>query len=247
MRYTRVTTPDPTDLYHARLLVLSWMCRLPWRHHGAGMIQAYITPSLRIHVWHPDFVLPGMVDSGAIHDHRFDLQSTVVFGSLVNREYSFESYSEWAEGTALVCPRQLYEIYEVECATSGKTDDPVKVSDRPRPVFYREVSVLEGQRYTFPKRAFHMSRPQGDGYVITLVRKFNQEKVRARLLAPQGTRPVHAFKPVENCSPNHHQVVETACPQNPRRCHLSRFEIDAAAIRASHALAERLPPGELAP
>lgn len=36
---------------------------LSWRHHGIGVLQAYLVedadPEVRVHVWHPSLVKPG--------------------------------------------------------------------------------------------------------------------------------------------------------------------------------------------
>lgn len=55
---------------------------LEWRHHGLGMLQAELSESLRIHVWHPTLVSPDMSWPRCVHDHRFDLQSMVVVGAV---------------------------------------------------------------------------------------------------------------------------------------------------------------------
>ena len=33
---------------------------LKWRHHGLGMLQAEFSEELRMHIWHPKLVSPGM-------------------------------------------------------------------------------------------------------------------------------------------------------------------------------------------
>ena len=75
---------------------------LTWRHHGGGMLQAYL-PELktgqhagvpRLHVWHPSLLLPGMVHGGAMHDHRFNFKSTVLAGLLLHSRLTVRpSYS----------------------------------------------------------------------------------------------------------------------------------------------------------
>lgn len=212
---TSVRAVTQTDLLTARCLVAAAIAtdNLKWRHHGAGMIQAYLTPRLRIHIWHPTLVLPGMEHSGAIHDHRFDLMSTVLLGSLTNRELDFHPSSQpWNQRDCRM--DSLYEVYTVECASSGKRDDPVKLSDKARPLFYKDVFIPEGSRYFFPKKAFHQSIPISEGlaldegYVVTLVHKLNQEDFLARLLVPEGVQPVHAFK--EATGSQRHTVVPPA-------------------------------------
>src|SRR5208282_5603878 len=115
---TKLMALPYADIRRSRMLVLGAIDSLEWRHHGAGMIQAYINPTLRVHVWHPSLMLPGMTDSGAIHDHRFDLESTLLVGDMTNREYKLTPKPENGFD---------YSVFEVECASSKKTHDPVKV------------------------------------------------------------------------------------------------------------------------
>lgn len=46
-----------------------------WRHHGIGLLQAYVLEGpieYRVHVWHPELRFVDD-DSGMIHDHRFEI------------------------------------------------------------------------------------------------------------------------------------------------------------------------------
>jgi len=200
---TKVVEVDAADLLTARLLVVNAIRgdKLEWRHHGAGMIQAYLTPCLRLHIWHPFLQLPEMEHMGAIHDHRFDLLSTVLLGSLTNREFSFDG--DLYSGT-YHCFTDKYETYRVECASSGKRDDPTKTPNEPRLIYYKDMLINEGSRYTYPMKHFHESRPAKD-FVVTLVHKLNQEKFLARLLVPEGMHPVHAFEQASDSK--HHTLV----------------------------------------
>jgi hypothetical protein len=219
---TKLTTPWPSDLRKSRIQVLDAIDSLEWRHHGAGMIQAYINPTLRVHVWHPSLMLPGMVDSGAIHDHRFDLESTLLVGNMVNREYALTRRPENGFD---------YSVFEVECSGSKKTDDPVKVEDG-RGAIVSDVFVAEGMRYAYPKRELHMSVPLKK-IVVTLVTKMNQEDVKARLLAPRGTRPVHAWKQ-EYCA---HHTIDSG---DRTTCRATRKGMLEIAGMAKHALLGRV-------
>ncbi len=242
---TIISDVNPTDLLAARCLVIETIGRgeLKWRHHGAGMIQAYLTPRLRIHIWHPSLQLPGMEHSGAIHDHRFDLSSTVLLGSLVNREFRFKRPEHDCAFEGLyTCVGPNYDIYTVECATSGKTENPAKVSDTARPIFYKDIEIPEGQRYYFPKLAFHQSMPV-DEFVVTLVHKLNQEDFLARLLVPEGTTPVHAFKECNGTYPAHHTVVPTDEVPEVREfanCHLTTEKMRELASEVILPLVEKL-------
>lgn len=72
-------------------LVLAIWPYLRWRHAGFGALQAYIREGdqreLRVHLWHPSLVKPGIKESGLCHDHRFFLRSNVLVGSILQTEF----------------------------------------------------------------------------------------------------------------------------------------------------------------
>lgn len=154
---------------------------LKWRHHGIGALQAYVSETVRIHVWHDTLVLPGMRESGAIHDHRFDLESTVLVGGLTNREYG----EDLPDGV----PLGEFDMYEV-VKTSDRVAELRKIATR-NFISVRETLLGEGCTYTYPKRRFHESIHRGT--TVTLVTKSNQEDCPPRILAPAGTDPVNAL------------------------------------------------------
>lgn len=174
---------------YAAMLTALWP-QLSWRHAGFGALQAYIREGdeseLRVHVWHPALVKPGIADSGLCHDHRFDMRSTVLVGEIVNRECRLieAADGDWETWTVLHA-RAAKE-------KTGETfhQDPEQTGIR----YLREVTdyrVSAGSGYTFAKRAFHESHVER--LTITLVEKLNQEAFDARILAPHGRDIVHAF------------------------------------------------------
>lgn len=177
MRTRIYTTPNLNAL---RAMAAKLLPTLNWRHHGIGVLQAYISQYTRLHIWHDRLHRPRMRDSGGIHDHRFRLESTILIGGLTNRECVLDRG---------VHP-PTYDIYEVINASTGKTDPPTKTRDQVSVVF-GDVELEEGDTYSYPKRAFHETIHHG--VTITLVTKHEQEDAPARLLAPVGTTPVHAF------------------------------------------------------
>jgi len=170
-----------------RAMVATLLPTLHWRHHGIGALQAYVSERVRIHIWHEKLLLPGMHDSGGIHDHRFRLESTILLGGLTNREYHLDKVHD--EPT-WVCLPGTYEVYEVVNASTGKTDPPTKV-DGEHTLVYHPTDLEEGDTYSYPKRDFHETIHHST--TITLVTKHDQEERSARLLAPVGVFPVHAF------------------------------------------------------
>ena len=163
---------------------------LKWRHNGLGLLQAYVqegtSTELRIHVWHPSLRREGIVDSGLLHDHRFDLTSYVLVGQIIQREY--ELFENNAFGTW-----QLHEVVHAREASNRHGTNDGLVSGLPTlyHAVYETRVIQAGDRYKFPKEHFHGSFI--DGLAVTVVRKSNQTEKPARILAPYGKPVVHAF------------------------------------------------------
>jgi hypothetical protein len=173
---------------YADLLVAIWP-GLKWRHAGFGALQAYIREGsereLRVHIWHPSLIKPGIEESGLCHDHRFDMRSSVLAGKVIQTEFDLEP-SENGDWETL----RVLHAREAMARGGSFHHDPVPTGDyfRRAPVVY---GVAAGHGYTFNKFAFHETR--ADGVTITLVEKSAQEDVNARILAPRGKPVVHAF------------------------------------------------------
>lgn len=177
-----------------RALVVDRWTGLQWRHHGIGALQAYVRenvePEIRIHVWDPRLVRPGIYDSGSIHDHRFDLESTVLVGALHEREYgNLYPASPLYDG-------ELWEIWQVENARSAGSErgfDGACVPDLLGTKYVADVRRhrhLAGQTYSLSRRTFHETRV--DALAVTICTLRNKQG-QARLLVPAGREPVHAF------------------------------------------------------
>lgn len=162
---------------------------LKWRHAGFGALQAYIcegaSRELRVHIWHPSLIKPGIEESGLCHDHRFQMRSSVLTGKIIQTEFQLtrDEDGDW---------ETLRVLHAREAMARGGSfhHDPMPTGDyfRRTPAVY-EVDAGEG--YTFDKFAFHETR--AEGVTVTLVEKSDQEDVNARILAPRGRPVVHAF------------------------------------------------------
>ena len=216
--YRRTSVWDNHLHEEMRVMVAKLLPTLQFRHHGAGAAQAYIRegvePEVRVHIWHPDLVLPGIETSGQIHDHRFDLQSTVLHGSIHHDEYHLtpDLVGDWQQFT-------------VVHARAGVADPP-KLVNRMRYLAKIVPGVIkEGEAYSFGRRLFHRGWPEG--LAVTLVSKHTHEDASARLLAPACSSPVHAFK--DNWSPERlapyvamAQEALNTPPAPPPRCYKCR-------------------------
>lgn len=221
-----------------RLTVAAAMPHLKWRYNGLGVLQAYLqegaADELRVHVWHPSLEKPGIRHSGKIHDHRFDLRSTVLLGSIGHVEYELSSRVDGAW--------QTHDVVNARKAMSDETvykggmfDGQVDATGQyfaaqTTPWTFRERDV-----YTYPKGCFHESYVSG--LAVTLVRKLHQEDRKARILAPRDCEVTHAFadpKPESEWVP----LVELAVKQLrdsyvPARLQVARDAIAALRQKAA--------------
>lgn len=177
------------NLTELRRMAARLIPHLEWRCNGLGVLQAYVTEGeteeTRIHIWHPSLEKPGIEASGKLHDHRFTLKSTVLHGAIDHDEY-------------ILSPKEsgAYQAFPVvharEAMRSSKTFDG-QVLALPQRYEAKIVPFTfhPGDVYTFRKRAFHGTRVRG--LVVTLVTKLEQDTTSARILAPAGSKPVHAF------------------------------------------------------
>lgn len=187
--HTKTFHVDPWERRnYSDMLIVLWPA-LKWRHAGFGALQAYIREGdgreLRVHIWHPSLVKDGIEESGLCHDHRFDMRSTVLVGTITQTEFLLDPCvdGDW---------ETLHVLHAREAMARGGSfhHDPVPTGNRFRrtPVDYH---VTTGLGYTFDKFQFHETR--AEGLTITLVEKSKQEDVQARILAPHGKAVIHAF------------------------------------------------------
>lgn len=171
-------------------LVAKLLLSLKWRHNGLGLLQAYVhegaTDELRVHVWHSSLRRTGIEKSGLLHDHRFDLTSSVLVGAVRQVEYEPIStpFGNWQLHSVVPARKAL--------AASGTCDGLVSELPERYSINTSSVIVSAGESYFFPKFAFHGTHTESE-LVVTLVAKSAQEEAQARILAPWGEPVVHAF------------------------------------------------------
>lgn len=161
------------------------MPSLQWRHHATvGALQAYLTerdPEVRVHIWHPSLLREGAENEGQIHDHRFDLRSTVLFGKIRHEEFHL---TDDIEGD--------YRKYTVINARQGRIDQP----DLMAGMFKAEIRTGEieaGWTYTFPQGEFHRTVACSD-LAVSLVTKENQQERKAVLLVHKEYATLHPIR-----------------------------------------------------
>lgn len=145
-----------------------------WRHHALGMLQAEISDTLRVHVWHPKLrVFKGGAEDGYrdVHDHRFDLVSYVAHGEIIDQPYSVVN---WGEPTDT-------NMWTINHAKAQK-DQPVTgyvygvrimVGT---PMFFRA-----GESYAIARRSWHTSIVRKPA--ITVVHRSNFDDQPAHILS----------------------------------------------------------------
>lgn len=194
---TVVTFPDliPSAVFaDLRASVAAAMPHLKWRYNGLGVLQAYLFEGefeeARVHVWHPSLEKPGIRFSGKIHDHRFDLRSTVLLGTIGHVEYKLTPHPQghWETHDVVNARKAMLDgspfkggLYDGAVVRTGDT-----FNVKTMPWTFRERDV-----YLYPKGCFHESYT--NELAVTLVRKTNQEERRARILAPRDHEVTHAF------------------------------------------------------
>lgn len=173
-------------------LVLALMPSLKWRHNGLGLLQAYIregvADEMRVHVWHPSLRREGIEKSGLIHDHRFAITSQVLVGTIAQYEYDLfpSEFGYWVQHEVVHARAAMQDDKARKKAAGLLTLLPGRFDAT---ILSRPVHA--GQRYGYPKRAFHHSNVKG--LAVTILTKSDQDEIPARILAPHGEPVVHAF------------------------------------------------------
>lgn len=184
---------------HEKALVAALIPHLEWRHHGIGCLQAYVRenaePEVRVHIWHPLLVRPGIRESGDIHDHRFDLESTVLYGRIVETRYREEDAFDRMSTSG---PAMLGDIWNVQNARAAGPEvgfDGTCVKTREHvlimvsaPSYYSPDDAVD--TYTVPRGVFHKTVVEGLTITVCTLR---EKREQARILTPHGKEPVHAF------------------------------------------------------
>jgi hypothetical protein len=160
----------------SRLVRLVNFKHLKWRHHALGCLQAELDDSVRIHVWSP--VLQAFPPSSlrAVHDHRYDIHSAVVAGTIYDMPcIVVEDEPFISKGFE---PISLYEILHAKIQAGDDTDvkllGPAWVKRLPLVAYEAESS------YRIERRAFHTTVVKG--LTVTVVHRSRFDERPARIL-----------------------------------------------------------------
>jgi hypothetical protein len=160
----------------------------PPRLHPNGFIQLEIVEGLRFHVW-PEKPIRVREPATPLHDHVFDLESTVLLGGLIDVAYEIDEH-----------PEGDYEVCGVTCFASVRRDAALEPTDgrRYKLRYVRARFIGRGQTYAIPAFAFHDSRPQGLTASLMRMTRFRKDR-SARVLCLPGKRETEPFR--RDCSP----------------------------------------------
>lgn len=162
---------------HARLLVRTILANASayrWSLQGFGMFRLYLSTRTRLHVWDPEFAVPGV---STIHTHPWHFLSTVVAGRMVDRLYG---RVENADPT--------HHIQRIVCGPGGcAVGEPGRTTLR----LLQEVAIGEGKAYGLTADALHESRPE-PGTITIIDREFREDNEHAYVCFPLGTSWVSA-------------------------------------------------------
>jgi hypothetical protein len=172
---------------HLALHAAGKLARMKWRHHGLGMLQAEFDEELRIHLWYPGLrVLPRGLRE--VHDHHFDLESTIIVGSIIDTQYDvievadhsgpFDAQSGWmkTECWAIKHAKIQGQGESKGCSTATDTSLIGKAWTRVK----SEIIHCAGTSYRIANRQFHSTRVTD--LAITIVYRSNFDDHLARVL-----------------------------------------------------------------
>lgn len=158
------------------------------RVHPNGFVQLDVEPTImRLNVW-PEKPIPGHPGRvHPIHNHSFDINSTIIYGALTNDTYMFR-YTEHAPSVTHI----LHEAKRINEFDSVLTPIPERfagylVKD------YGSRTYEVGQRYILGRDILHDSIP--NGLTATLMTLERASKVYAPQVAvPVGVEPRNDYR-----------------------------------------------------
>ena len=154
----------------------------------------------RLHIWNPDaHDLPRQKTVNEIHDHVFDMHSTVIKGTLTQKLYWF------VVGGIDQASHELYR------AVYNKSSDSRLEALGIKGVLRRfdSFNIHMTQTYTQPAFTLHDSEPIG--CTVTVMEKTDVHEGEASVLCPIGSPPDNSFDRASAADPDYlWQAVEAS-------------------------------------
>lgn len=135
-----------------------------WTVQGLGMMRLYLSQEVRLHIWDSSLKIPGV---SPIHDHPWDLESTIVVGKMKQHRYTVPTYREQVTET--------FKYAKIKCGEEACTmEEPKEIE-----LVENLLEVYpEGQVYRQKKDEIHISLPE-DGTVTLVKRTFHEDRDHA--------------------------------------------------------------------
>ncbi len=138
--------------------------RYTWTLQGFGMLRAYVSKELRLHVWSSDQRTENV---SSLHDHPWDFESLVVSGTMSNTRYRATTPSSPGASRWL-------------CSCGP---NPCSMPSEPEPVWLKPEAVEHvhtGELYNQTRLEVHESQ-FADGTVSLISRRFYDDTEHARV------------------------------------------------------------------
>lgn len=164
-----------TPLQVLALAILDNPLAYQWSVQGFGVLRLYIRDVGRLHIWDSALRYPGV---SMIHNHSWDLRSTVIFGCLVNTRFTTtppEGYVPWPrperyEGKRLITGYQTRDVVTLEPVT-----------------LYPNVVETFRSGDEYAQKAHEIHRTDAFDGTVTLMLRKEDENGQADVYWPAGT------------------------------------------------------------
>lgn len=154
---------------------------LKWSTQGLGMLRTYLSPELRLHVWHPAFAVP---NASPLHDHPWHLDSVIVAGIL--QQHRYMEAREYSTSYAGRLDRKLHASpFKFSTIKCGKDACTLSEPEGIQLVQLDMETFHEGDCYRQRKDEIHESLPQ-PGTVTLVQRTFDGDTEHARVFWREG-------------------------------------------------------------
>lgn len=181
---------------------------LSFRHHGLGMLQAELSDTLRIHIWHPRLVSEGMKWPRCAHDHRFNITSAVIIGSVRDVPVTVEHHPKvWHEHLESVNVYEIQHAKEQDRMVTGGCSTATRAKLLFEGYASRSGSIeyQAGSEYFLAARRFHTT--EVDALAVTVVHRANFDDKLARVLSSPDKDVTAISGIVRDDSPEHAELV----------------------------------------
>lgn len=189
--------------------------RVP-RVHGNGFIQLDLEDNFRMHVWSPLLKGKAQKTYTPIHDHVFDMHSTIVYGTLVQVEYK-EIYNSPGGPTHDVYVARRRDREDTVLEKIGQSCSLKTVGCSVYSAHKVEGEI--GRFYYFKARELHETMVPDGQTTITVIEKCYPKQERTydpRVLCPVGMKPDNDFNRYQLDEEFLWKVIDTSMEQAKR-------------------------------